>query len=96
MKRGRPTQERYDKARNMTVMLLTNDPTIKATKVLEYLNMYLGKGEVPSRQHISKNWVNKHKAPTKLTWVQVENINRQIAMIEKELIILKNLIGGKK
>ena len=79
----------------MTVMLLVKNPEIRATQVLEYLNMYLEKDEVPSIQHIARNWVNKDKPTNTLTWIQMSRINKQIAIVQKEFDILKEMINGQ-
>ena len=85
----------FPKAKDMTVMLLVKNPEIRATQVLEYLNMYLEKDEVPSIQHIARNWVNKDKPTNTLTWIQMSRINKQIAIVQKEFDILKEMINGQ-
>ena len=92
-KAGRKTK--FPKAKDMTVMLLVKNPEIRATQVLEYLNMYLEKDEVPSIQHIARNWVIKDKPTNTLTWIQMSRINKQIAIVQKEFDILKEMINGQ-
>ena len=86
----------YEKAKDITVMLLTKNPNMRATEVFNYLNMYLEKDEVPSIQHISRNWVNKDKPTITLTWIQMNTINKQMAIVEKEFNTLKELIKGDR
>ena len=61
--------------------------------MLEYLNMYLEKDEVPSIQHIARNWVNKDKPTKTLTWIQINAINKQMAIVEKEFNTLKEMLS---
>ena len=93
MKLGKPFNKNFDKARKLTVILLDNNPNMTATQVYSYLNEMLGETEVPSFQHIARNWINKYKPTTSFTWIQLKNINNQIAVVEKELSILKKMIN---
>ena len=91
---GEIKKSRYEKAKDITVMLLTKNPNMRATEVLNYLNMYLDKKEVPSIQHISRNWVNQQKSKNiTLNWIQVNNLNKKIETIKKELETIKNMIN---
>ena len=86
-------KSRYEKAKDLTIMLLVKNPDIRAMQVLEYLNMYLEKDEVPSIQHIARNWVNKDKPTKTLTWIQINAINKQMAIVEKEFNTLKEMLS---
>ena len=88
-------KSRYEKAKDLTIMLLVKNLDIRAMQVLEYLNMYLEKDEVPSIQHIARNWVNKDKPTKTLTWIQINAINKQMAIVEREFNILKEMINGQ-
>tara|TARA_Y100000310_G_scaffold34689_1_gene32853 strand:+ start:2151 stop:2456 length:306 start_codon:yes stop_codon:yes gene_type:complete len=89
---GKPTN--FVKARKLTIALLDNNPDIRAAEVFRYLNKVLDEKEVPSLQHIARNWVNKYKPRVSYNWLHTLNIHRQIKIIEKELSTLKKLIKG--
>ena len=86
-------KSRYEKAKDLTIMLLVKNPDIRAMQVLEYLNMYLEKDEVPSIQHIARNRVNKDKPTKTLTWIQINAINKQMAIVDKEFNTLKEMLS---
>ena len=89
---GKPIN--FVKARQLTITLLNDNPDIRASEVLRYLNEVLDEKEVPGLQHIARNWVNKYKPTVSYNWLHTLNIHRQIEIIEKEFSTLKELIKG--
>jgi hypothetical protein len=92
-KKGKPFNKNFDKARKLTVTLLENNPNMRATQVFNYLNEMLDETEVPSLQHIARNWVNKYKPEIILNWIQVKNITEQFSKIETEINTLKKMLN---